>query len=63
MKGAFHMENPKKFAEVAMFPGNPHWEDAVKRENDLYSRGSKEIRSEFVQETIPESFTLTVTAA
>ena len=44
------MENPKKFAEVAMFPGNPHWEDAVKRENDLYSRGSKEIRSEFARD-------------
>lgn len=44
------MENPKKFAEIAMFPGNPHWEDAVKRENDLYSRGSKEIRSEFARD-------------
>lgn len=33
-----------------MLPGNPHWEDAVKRENELYSRGSKEIRSEFARD-------------
>lgn len=44
------MGNPNKFAEVAMFPGNPHWEDGVKRENELYSRGSKEIRSEFARD-------------
>ena len=37
----------KKFASVAMFPENPNWKNAVKRERELYSRGENEIRSEF----------------
>lgn len=37
------------FAEAAMQPGNPKWEAAIKRQNELYSRNS-DIRSEFARD-------------
>lgn len=40
----------RKFSKYAMVPGNPHWENAIKRENKLYSRGNEEIRSEFARD-------------
>ena len=35
-----------KFAKEALFPENPKWENAVKRENSIYNR-SADVRTEF----------------
>ncbi|MBR6380362.1 MAG: HD domain-containing protein [Lachnospiraceae bacterium] len=43
------MNEEKKFASVSMTPENPHWEQAVARENMLYDRAD-DIRSPFMRD-------------